>query len=59
MTVSKKKRQQSSLANQKAVAKYKRANYDDIKLRVPKGYRRHRQMEYFTGQMIRINGVHY
>lgn len=29
----------STLSNQKAVAKYKQANYDDVKIRVPKGYR--------------------
>ena len=28
-----------SKANQKAVAKYMKANYDDIKVRVPKGER--------------------
>ena len=29
----------ASKANQKAVAKYMKANYDDIKVRVPKGER--------------------
>ena len=29
----------TSKANQKAVAKYMKANYDDIKVRVPKGER--------------------
>ncbi len=29
----------SSASNPKAVAKYKKAHYDDVKLRVPKGYR--------------------
>lgn len=28
-----------SKANQRAVAKYTKANYDDVKVRVPKGFR--------------------
>lgn len=37
--VSEEKQMASTLANQKAVAKYQKANYDNVKLRVPKGYK--------------------